>query len=40
VSPHESPTEHPPTARHLAVMWICWVVLAIFLVTAGVCAFL
>ncbi|MFN3240299.1 MAG: hypothetical protein ACE37K_02175 [Planctomycetota bacterium] len=37
------PTEDPldqqirKGAQRLVVMWVCWVVLAIFLVTAGVC---
>jgi len=43
--PGVAPTPEQPDeqtrrgAQRLVVMWVCWVVLAIFLVTAGVCAF-
>jgi hypothetical protein len=28
-----------PSAQRLLVMWVCWVLLATFLIVAGVCTF-
>jgi hypothetical protein len=35
----KTPQEQPASGTRLIVLWLCWVVMAVFLTTAGVIAF-